>query len=519
MKKAGSSLWFAGLVVVLPAMLSASVWAQCETAKVAAADGAGGDRFGWATAIDGDDMVVGAYRAPSGGVSRAGRAYIYHHNGMEWEEAQELTLPSASVQREAEYGYSVVIDGDLAVIGTRCRDGGGVVETGAAVVWRRDVDTGEWVYEAELWPADSATFDKCGSAVGVGVSGGEEWVVVGCPGRDDTDMNAGAVAVFRFNRGMNRWEEDAILTASDGRYADGFGEEIAIDGDLIVVGVPSADPGAVGAGAVYAYRRDSGNNWIEMGKLVALNADGSSDAQSGARFGVSVSTRDGRIVCGADGYDTQERDEGAAYVFVLNEEDAWEIEGRFLASDPALSDWFGESVSIAGTQIGIGAYNVDYPGAADSGAVYLFDLVADEWVENSKMCIAEPEGLSYLGYSLSLDGGYLAAGAYRDNGYTGSVSVFATTPGEDCDGSGVHDDCEYFAGILVDDSGNGYSDVCDCTDGDADRDARVDLRDFAAYQACVGKAGVDGCRCVDMDDADGVDLTDFTYFEDAITGP
>ena len=113
--------------------------------------------------------------------------------------------------------------------------------------------------------------------------------------------------------------ENAILQASDGQLADGFGVSLAVSGDTAVVGAWSEDGGPgdplVDAGAAYVFERDQGgtDNWGEVKKLIA------SDAQGGDRFGFAVAISGDKVIVGARFEDGGSGDPisnaGAAYVF------------------------------------------------------------------------------------------------------------------------------------------------------------------------------------------------------------
>ena len=53
---------------------------------------------------------------------------------------------------------------------------------------------------------------------------------------------------------------------------------------------------------------------------------------------------------------------------------------------------------------------------------------------------------------------------------------------------------------------------------DTDHDGDVDLRDFAAFQACFGTV-VSGCEALDFNDSGDVDLVDYDQFEERLAGP
>lgn len=107
--------------------------AQTPQAKLTASDGAAGDNFGVGVAISGDTLVVGAFADDAG----AGSAYVYTRTGGVWTQQAKLT--AADGVDEDQFGISVAVSGDTAVVGaygddaTALNSGSAYVYVGAAV--------------------------------------------------------------------------------------------------------------------------------------------------------------------------------------------------------------------------------------------------------------------------------------------------------------------------------------------------------------------------------------------------
>ena len=82
-------------------------WTQ--TQKLAASDGQRFDEFGRSVAIDGNTAVVGAFGENTGG-DNAGAIYVYTRNGGAWREQAKLTLLNPSP--EQQLGFFVTLDGN-----------------------------------------------------------------------------------------------------------------------------------------------------------------------------------------------------------------------------------------------------------------------------------------------------------------------------------------------------------------------------------------------------------------------
>ena len=122
----------------------------------------------------------------------------------------------------------------------------------------------------KLLASDAQTADNFGFSVAVSVDN----AVVGAYREDAGGDDAGAVYVLgRDAGGANNWGEVKKLIASDSEDFDHFGQSVAISGDTAIVGADFEGGGA--AGAVYIFQRDQGgaDNWGEVKKLLASDAE------------------------------------------------------------------------------------------------------------------------------------------------------------------------------------------------------------------------------------------------------
>ncbi len=241
--------------------------------------------FAWSVAISGDYIVVGAPRDPVYNGDATGAVYVFRRVGPTWVEQVKLTVSQPSWQDQL--GWSVAIDGDVIVAGAPRWDfvGCDVRRAGAAYVFRRD-DQGTpddpaddtWFEQGKLTIPDPQLSESLGMSVAI--SG--DVVVAG-------SECAGAVQVFRWNG--SDWNHETSLTGSnmEGRY--GFGSSVAIDGNRIVSG---AYGNHTGPGAAYVFLRD-GTVWGEEDVLVPT------DHTTPDGFGSDVSISGDRVVVGASG--------------------------------------------------------------------------------------------------------------------------------------------------------------------------------------------------------------------------
>ena len=235
-----------------------------EVQKILAGDAAAGDRFGYSVSVDGDTAVVGAV-FDDDGAPNSGSAYVYvRDSGGTWSEQEKRTASDAAAGDL--FGFSVSVDGDIAMVGALRNDDSGS-ESGSAYVYVRD-SGGTWSEQEKLTASDAATGDQFGYSVAVD----GDTAVVGAVFDDDGGNTSGSAYVYVRDSG-GTWSEQAKLTAGDAAADDLFGYSVSVDGDTAVVGARSNDDGdAIDSGSAYVYVRDSGGTWSEQGKLTASDA-------------------------------------------------------------------------------------------------------------------------------------------------------------------------------------------------------------------------------------------------------
>jgi nucleoside-specific outer membrane channel protein Tsx len=272
-----------------------------EQAKLTASDGAEGDEFGSSVALSRDTIVVGAPFASLAGRSWAGAVYVFVRSNGSWSEQAKLTAGDGAAGDE--FGTSVAVSGDTAVVGADGADVSGRNDAGAAYVFART--NGGWSEQAKLTASDGAAVDLFGYSVAL--SG--DTAIVGAPRAGH--LRTGAAYVFARSNGS--WSEQTKLTASDGAFLDFFGSSVALSGDTAVVGAFWADvSGRHNAGAAYAFVRSDGS-WSEQAKLTA------SDGAAGDELGTSVAVSGDTAIMGAPFAAPAGRtDAGAAYVYELD---------------------------------------------------------------------------------------------------------------------------------------------------------------------------------------------------------
>jgi len=426
------------------------------------------DLFGYAVAIDGDTVVIGAPLEDSmatgvngnqgdNSLEEPGAAYVFVRSGTTW--TQQAYLKASNTDDLDLFGSSVAIDGDTVVVGAFLEASSAVgvngnqgndVNTpsaGAAYVFVRTGTT--WSQQAYLKASNTEKNDFFGSSVAVyqdtvAVGAyGEDGNSAGINGNQNNNSAADAGAVYVFTRSGSTWSQQAYIKASNPGPQDFFGESLALDGDTLVVGATGEDSSATGtdgdqnadsaleSGAAYVFSR-SGNTWTQSSYVKALNTG------AGDLFGTSVAVYQNTVAVGAPGEDSNATgvngdqsnnssiDSGAAYAY-RRTGSTWTPQAYLKASNTEAGDNFGDHVAIAGNKVVVGATLEDSNAlgidgdqgnnlAGGSGAAYVFKRFGSSWSQLAYFKASNTDPADNFGSSLAMDGTTLIVGASWEYG-------------------------------------------------------------------------------------------------------
>ena len=375
------------LILVLTACTSAS------EVKIMASDGAAYDQFGYSVSISGDYAIAGA-RGDDDLGNASGSAYIYKRDGTAWSQQAKITASDGAAYDY--FGDSVSISGDYAIVGAGCDDDNGN-SSGSAYICKRDGTA--WSQQAKITASDGAAYDYFGDSVSI--SG--DYAIVGAIGDDDRGDRSGSAYIFEYNG--TAWNEEAKITASDGAMMDLFGYSVSISGDRAIVGSQQDDDSGSRSGSAYIFEYN-GTAWNEQAKITA------SDGEKDDYFGTSVSISGDTIIVGAPHDDGSGSSSGSSYIFAYNGT-AWNEEAKITASDGAMMDLFGYSVSISGDYTIVGACGDDDNGGF-SGSAYIFEYNGTAWNEQAKITASDGEEDDQFSCMVSISGDYVLVGAHGD---------------------------------------------------------------------------------------------------------
>jgi len=202
---------------------------------VIANDAASSDRFGISVAISNDVLVVGANRDDDNGLE-SGSAYVFRYQGIDgWVQEQKLTASDG--QANAGFGWAVSLSGSAAMIGAN--NDVAPFGSGAAYVFRYNGRT--WNQEEKFSPPAGSRSDN---EFGFSVAMDGNTAIVGSIREDGAAASVGAAYVYYYD-GAN-WSQQAEIMASNGQCGadcDQFGFSVSMQAGTVVAGANNHAPG------------------------------------------------------------------------------------------------------------------------------------------------------------------------------------------------------------------------------------------------------------------------------------
>jgi hypothetical protein len=262
-----------------------------------------------------------------------GSAHIFANNGTTWN--QVTTLHSDDPKTGAWFGSHVAISGNTVVITEPHQ----YKKSGDAYIFTNS--RGTWHQIAHLTGDNSTLQTAFGNSVAI--SGNT--LIVGEPLADATH-------IFSNNNGT--WKETARLTSPNHSSTGSFGGAVAISGNVAVIGEHWGGDKHQGDAYIFA---NNGKTWSLITTLSPKDWKGS-DLNGGANFGSSVAIDGNNVIIGfpsafGEREGTAIGQAGKVYLFT-NTNGTWSQVAWLTVQHPTSEGYFGESLGISGNTIVVG---------------------------------------------------------------------------------------------------------------------------------------------------------------------
>ena len=254
-----------------------------------------------------------------GYVGDAGAVFVFERRGNNWRRTYKLL--ASDREHGGSMGNSVDISGNLVIAGAWAHDFGlegqnRMEACGAAYIWER-MDDGKWTRAQKLVASDRTPYDEFGYSVAID---GDN-AVVGARNvtldKSDENNNGYTGEAYIFSRNESgEWKEVMAILPDDRKGGNLFGASVGVSGNYVVIGSTRGDTKKPDVGVVYIYWKNPQDKWILTQKFSSL------DEGTYSNFGDPVAIHKGFIISGAhiEWRDTEGKNEltnaGAAYIFM-----------------------------------------------------------------------------------------------------------------------------------------------------------------------------------------------------------
>ena len=371
------------------------------------------DRFGAAITVDGSRLIVGAFRDGTGGHGRgAVYIYEDKNSDGDYSDADERiklssSTPGISLGNGDEFGYAVAVDGSRIIVGAPYDDTGGTDRGAVYILEDKNSDgrydgTGENIKLSHDTPGITlSNGENFGAAVAV--DGNRLAILDISPFPFDA-----SVWILEDENGDGDYNDDEIVevTQSGDMPASLWDETnlaaLALDGDRLILGYETG--GDPQRGAVYVLEDKNGDgDYRDSGELIRKIHHGTSgiDLDPADHFGSAVAVDGSRIIVGAESDDDGHSNAGAVYILEDKDNDG-DYDGygeniKINYSTPGISlgsaNLFGSAVFMDGNRLIVGA----------QGDSRIYDLSLDKEF-TAALSSAEMQTLSAGAVTVTADG-------------------------------------------------------------------------------------------------------------------
>ncbi|MDG0965145.1 MAG: tandem-95 repeat protein [Opitutales bacterium] len=192
-----------------------------------------GDSFGWDISVSDLFLAVSSRQANNSG---SGKVSIFEHNGTEWGLSSSLFADDN--QSDDEFGYSIQLLDTRLLVGAPFADAD-ANNSGAAYIFEQN--SSGWFQTAKLSPSALSAGDEFGYSVALEGN----LAFVGARQKDGAGLRRDAGAVYVFKLDGLAWVEVAIIYPPEDVPDQYFSSDISINQGILAVSSPSHEEGFV----------------------------------------------------------------------------------------------------------------------------------------------------------------------------------------------------------------------------------------------------------------------------------
>lgn len=276
----------------------------------------GHDDFGFAVAIDGDHVLIGAPGHRIDGFS-VGQAYLFDAVtcGLLETFVQPLPTGEVSYSNTHDFGASVAIDGDSVLVGAPSS-----FSAGSTIGQAHLFDTAGNLLQTWIGPDNPPGFAQSFFGVSVDIDGDHVLIAASTvvrtvgEGEDEETGSVGRVFLYDAVSGglLHTFDDPTPTPRTDinvDLFGDRFGESIAIDGDNVLIGAFGDNTNGQNVGQAHLFDAAGGNLLQTFDDPTVTTED---------EFGLAVAIEGNAVLIGAPGDDSNGFNIGQAHLIPID---------------------------------------------------------------------------------------------------------------------------------------------------------------------------------------------------------
>ena len=327
-----------------------------ESAYVTASDAADSDKFGRATAISGNTLLIGSPDSQITNSKKLGKSYVFEKINNTWTESQIIEYSGDNLF--SMFGNEVDINDQFLFISAPSEFNGFGTSQGAIYIYEKTNEL--WTFKQRITPP----LTSVGGTFGGQLSVTNNLLVITSNLEETQDgTQRGAVYIYTLDE-QNTWQfEQTIKPESNSNQYDYLG--ISTSQEQVIV---RSTTGNIPPNVSYHLNTYSkiNNTWTTTANINPP----ANEFIEGAILGVKTNG-DYMLVSSVIDPDNAP-DYVVIHLYSFNS-GQWIYKKSFLPSDPTPDSGFGTAYAVTDTDLLIGSYLEDTI-ADDSGAVYSYDI-------------------------------------------------------------------------------------------------------------------------------------------------
>jgi hypothetical protein len=231
--------------------ISGASWVLMQ--KLTDATGVAGDQFGSSVSISGNNVIIGSPYFDVVGSPDLGAINFFQLSSGTW--VYMVKGIDGLGQANDNFGSSVSISGNYAIVGSPFRNEGASLDQGSGFIFQ--LNAGAWTQIQRI------TAGSAGDNFGTSVCISGNYIIVGVP-NDDVGANADQGSVLIYELNGSSWIVSQGITLPTGTASNNFGFSVSVSGNYLIVGSPNEGiPTIPEQGAAIIYQK-IGPRWNKL---------------------------------------------------------------------------------------------------------------------------------------------------------------------------------------------------------------------------------------------------------------